>query len=128
MLVEDSENDAMLLLRELRRAGYEVDHERVYTAEEMGAALRSGWDVIVSDYRMPSFSAMEALEMATASGSDTPFIVVSGRIGEDVAVEAIRAGAYDYVMKGNLSRLPRRWGGDWRRPRSSASGGGSRRS
>ena len=106
LLVEDSENDAMLLLRELRRAGYEVDHERVYTAEEMGAALRSGWDVIVSDYRMPSFSAMEALEMAAASGSDTPFIVVSGRIGEDVAVEAIRAGAYDYVMKGNLSRLP----------------------
>ena len=106
LLVEDSENDAMLLLRELSRAGYEVDHERVYTAGEMGAALRSGWDVIVSDYRMPSFSAMEALEMATASGSDAPFIVVSGRIGEDVAVEAIRAGAYDYVMKGNLSRLP----------------------
>ena len=96
----------MLLLRELRRAGYEVDHERVYTAEEMKEALRSSWGVIISDYRMPRFSAMEALEMANASGSDAPFIVVSGRIGEDVAVEAMRGGAYDYVMKGNLSRLP----------------------
>jgi PAS domain S-box-containing protein len=106
LLVEDSENDAMLLLRELRRAGYEVDHERVYTAEEMEKALRSSWSVIISDYMMPRFSAMEALEMANASGSDAPFIVVSGRIGEDVAVEAMRGGAYDYVMKGNLSRLP----------------------
>jgi PAS domain S-box-containing protein len=106
LLVEDSENDAMLLLRELRRAGYEVDHEQVYTAEEMEEALRAQWDVIVSDYWMPRFSAMEALGMATASGSDAPFIVVSGRIGEDVAVEAMRGGAYDYVMKGDLSRLP----------------------
>ena len=106
LLVEDSENDATLLLRELRRAGYEVDHERVYTAEEMGKALRSSWGVIISDYMMPRFSAMEALEMAKASGSDAPFIIVSGRIGEDVAVEAMRGGAYDYVMKGNLSRLP----------------------
>jgi PAS domain S-box-containing protein len=106
LLVEDSENDAMLLLRELRRAGYEVDHEQVYTAGEMKEALRAEWDVIVSDYWMPRFSAMEALGMATASGSDAPFIVVSGRIGEDVAVEAMRGGAYDYVMKGDLSRLP----------------------
>ena len=106
LLVEDSENDALLLLRELRRAGYEVDHERVYTAEEMKHALRSSWGVIISDYQMPRFSAMEALEMVNASDSDAPFIVVSGRIGEDVAVEAMRGGAYDYVMKGNLSRLP----------------------
>ena len=76
LLVEDSENDAVLLLRELRRAGYEVDHERVYTAEEMKVALRSSWGVIISDYSMPRFSAMEALEMANASGSDAPFIVV----------------------------------------------------
>jgi PAS domain S-box-containing protein len=106
LLVEDSENDAMLLLRELRRAGYEVDHERVYTAEEMKEALRTSWEIIISDYRMPRFSAMDALEMANAAGSDAPFIVVSGRIGEDVAVEAMRGGAYDYVMKSNLSRLP----------------------
>ena len=106
MLVEDSQNDALLLLRELRRAGYEVDQERVYTPEGMSEALRSSWAVIISDYKMPRFSAMEALEMANASGSDAPFIVVSGRIGEDVAVEAIRGGAYDYVMKGDLSRLP----------------------
>ena len=106
LLVEDSENDALLLLRELRRAGYEVDHERVYTQEGMREALRSSWSVIISDYKMPRFSAMDALEMANASGSDAPFIVVSGRIGEAVAVEAMRGGAYDYVMKGNLSRLP----------------------
>ena len=106
LLVEDSENDAVLVLRELRRAGYEVDHERVYTAEEMKEALRTSWEIIISDYRMPRFSAMDALEMANAAGSDAPFIVVSGRIGEDVAVEAMRGGAYDYVMKSNLSRLP----------------------
>ena len=106
LLVEDSQNDALLLLRELRGAGYEVDHERVYTPEGMNEALRSSWAVIISDYKMPRFSAMEALEMANASGSDAPFIVVSGRIGEDVAVEAIRGGAYDYVMKGDLSRVP----------------------
>ena len=80
--MEDSENDALLLLRELRRAGYEVvDHERMNTAEGMSEALETSWAVILSDYRMPRFSAMEALEMATASGSDAPFIVVSGRIG-----------------------------------------------
>jgi PAS domain S-box-containing protein len=106
LLVEDSENDATLLLRALKQAGYEVDHERVYAADEMEKALRSSWGVIISDYSMPRFSAMEALEMANASGSDAPFIVVSGRIGEDVAVEAMRGGAYDYVMKSNLSRLP----------------------
>jgi PAS domain S-box-containing protein len=106
LLVEDSENDAVLLLRTLRRAGYEVDHERVYTAQEMKEALRTSWEIIISDYRMPRFSAMDALEMANAAGSDAPFIVVSGRIGEDVAVEAMRSGAYDYVMKSNLSRLP----------------------
>ena len=107
LLVEDSENDALLLLRELGRAGYEVvDHERVHTAEGMSQALETSWAVILSDYRMPRFSAMEALEMATASGSDAPFIIVSGRIGEDVAVEAMRGGAFDYVMKSNLTRLP----------------------
>src|ERR687898_915976 len=106
LLVEDSENDALLLLRELGRAGYEVDHERVYTAEEMKKALRLSWGVIISDYKMPRFSALEALEMANGAGSDAPFIIVSGRIGEDVAVETIRGGAYDYVMKSNLSRLP----------------------
>ena len=107
LLVEDSENDALLLLRELGRAGYEVEHVRVHTAEAMREALQSPWEVIISDYRMPRFSAMEALQMASASGSDAPFIVVSGRIGEDVAVEAMRCGAYDYVMKSNLARLPR---------------------
>src|SRR5918994_4606139 len=72
----------------------------------MREALRSPWAVIISDCKMPRFSALDALEMANDAGSDAPFIVVSGRIGEDVAVEAIRGGAYDYVMKSNLGRLP----------------------
>lgn len=106
LLVEDSEDDALLLLRELWRVGYEVDHERVDTDRAMREALASGsWDVIFSDYRMPRFSALEALELVQESDSEAPFIIVSGRIGEDVAVEALRAGAYDYVMKDSLARL-----------------------
>jgi PAS domain S-box-containing protein len=106
LLVEDSEDDAFLLLRELRRGGYEPEYERVYTPEAMERALAgSAWDVIFSDYRMPQFEAPEALKMWHASDSEAPFIVVSGKVGEDVAARAIKAGAYDYVMKDNLTRL-----------------------
>jgi PAS domain S-box-containing protein len=106
LIVEDSEDDALLLLRELRRGGYEPEYERVDTPEAMEKALAgSEWDVIFSDYRMPRFGAPEALQMWHASGSEAPFIVVSGKVGEDVAVQAIKAGAYDYVMKDNLTRL-----------------------
>jgi len=106
LLVEDSENDALLILRELHRSGYETEHERVETARAMRDALtNSSWDVIFSDYRMPRFGATEALELAHEMEPEAPFIVVSGRIGEDVAVETMRAGAYDYVMKDNLARL-----------------------
>ena len=106
LLVEDSEDDALLLLRELRRGGYEPEYERVYTPEAMERALAgSAWDVIFSDYRMPRFEAPEALKMWHASDSEAPFIVVSGKVGEDVAARAIKAGAYDYVMKDNLTRL-----------------------
>jgi PAS domain S-box-containing protein len=106
LIVEDSEDDALLLLRELRRGGYEPEYERVDTPEAMEKALAgSEWDVIFSDYRMPRFGAPEALQMWHASGSEAPFIVVSGKIGEDVAVQTIKAGAYDYVMKDNLTRL-----------------------
>jgi PAS domain S-box-containing protein len=106
LLVEDSEDDALLLLRELRRGGYEPEYERVYTPEAMERALAgSAWDVIFSDYRMPQFEAPEALKMWHASDSEAPFIVVSGKVGEDVAARAIKAGAYDYVMKDNLTRL-----------------------
>ena len=106
LVVEDSEDDAALLLRELRREGYEPIIERVDTAEAMNAALeRQEWDIVISDHQMPQFSAPEALKLLQQSGQDLPFIIVSGAIGEDVAVEAMRAGAHDCVMKDNLSRL-----------------------
>ena len=105
LLVEDSEDDALLLLRELRRGGYEPEYERVETSGAIERALAEPWDVIFSDYRLPSFDAPVALKMWYASGSESPFIVVSGKVGEDVAARAIKAGAYDYVMKNNLTRL-----------------------
>jgi len=109
LLVEDSEDDALLLLRELRRGGYEPTCERVSTPEEMERALADAggepWEVVLSDYYMPSFRAPEALALLRRLGYDTPFIVVSGKIGEDAAVAMMRAGAQDYVTKDNMARL-----------------------
>lgn len=106
LLVEDSEEDTLLLMREIRRGGYEPECRRVETAEEMGAALSDGsWDLVISDYRLPQFSAPAALETLKESRLDLPFIIVSGKIGEDLAVAAMKAGAHDYLMKGSLSRL-----------------------
>jgi len=106
LLVEDSADDAELLLRELRRAGYEPAAERVQTAAELQAALARGpWDLVISDHNLPGFSAPEALALLQASGVDAPFIIVSGAIGEETAVQAMRAGARDYIMKDNLARL-----------------------
>ena len=106
LMVEDSENDALLTVLELRRSGYAVTFERVDTAAAMQAALRRGpWDVVISDFAMPRFSGPAALQLLTVSGLDLPFIIVSGAIGEDVAVEAMRSGAHDYLMKGKLARL-----------------------
>ena len=107
LIVEDSEDDALLLLRELERGGYEPIHERVDTPEAMRRALAEGgpWDVVLSDWQRPRFEAPEALAMFSATGSEAPFIIVSGKVGEEAAVEAMKAGAHDYVMKGNLTRL-----------------------
>jgi PAS domain S-box-containing protein len=106
LLVEDSEDDAELLLRELRRAGYEPSHERVWTAAGIETALsRQTWDLVISDHGMPAFTGTEALQIVRRLTPDLPFIFVSGSIGEDVAVAAMRAGAQDYVMKGNIKRL-----------------------
>jgi DNA-binding NtrC family response regulator len=107
LIVEDSEDDARLVLRELRRGGYEPTSERVDTPETMRRALaeEEAWDVVLSDWRMPRFEAPEALEMLRGAGSEAPFIIVSGKIGEDAAVEAVKAGAHDYVMKNDLARL-----------------------
>ncbi len=104
--VEDSDSDADLILRNLRRAGYDIVFERVQTAAAMQQALSRGpWDVIVSDYRMPDFDAPAALALLQATGADIPFIVVSGTIGEDAAVAVMKAGAHDYLMKDRLTRL-----------------------
>ena len=105
--VEDSESDAELVASCLERAGYDVQSDRVEGAAQMRAALAHQlWDVVISDYRMPQFDAPSALKTLVETRQDIPFIVVSGTIGEDVAVEMMKAGAHDYVMKGNLSRLP----------------------
>lgn len=106
LIVEDAEDDALLVVRALRRGGYEPEWERVDTAEAMQHALgRQRWDVIVSDYHMPHFSALAALKVLHGGGWDLPFIVVSGSIGEEMAVAAMKAGVHDYIMKDNLARL-----------------------
>jgi PAS domain S-box-containing protein len=106
LIIEDSQDDALLLVRELERAGYKVAFERVETPDGMKRALdEKEWDVIISDYRMPRFSGLAALEITRKRGLDLPFIVVSGTIGEDTAVDTMKAGASDYVMKANLTRL-----------------------
>lgn len=106
LILEDSENDALLLLRELRRAEYTVQYTRVESAEGMLAALEAEkWDIILSDYSMPSFSAPEALKLVQAKELDIPFIIVSGTVGEDIAVESMRAGTHDFFTKDKLVRL-----------------------
>src|SRR4051812_5030904 len=101
LLVEDSEHDAFFLLRELQRdGGYEVVLERVESPEAFSVALDSGsWDVIVCDYFVPGFGAFEALALLHEKDLDLPFIIVSGSVGEEAAVAAMRAGAHDYIKK-----------------------------
>jgi diguanylate cyclase (GGDEF)-like protein/PAS domain S-box-containing protein len=106
LVVEDSENDALLLLRQLKKGGYEPLFVRVETREEMSRRLdERQWDLVIADYSLPQFNAMQALELMQQKQLDIPFIVVSGTIGEATAVEAMRAGAHDYIMKGNVARL-----------------------
>jgi signal transduction histidine kinase len=106
LIVEDSQDDAELLLGELSRGGFAPDHERVEDAESMKAALDRGpWDIIISDWTVPGFGALPALEVAHATGLDVPFIIMSGTIGEERAVEAMRAGAHDMILKDRPGRL-----------------------
>lgn len=106
LIVDDSDDDTLLLVLELRRNSYDAEYRRVDTAPDMREALqREVWDIILADYTMPQFSAMAALSIVQASGLDLPFIVVSGNIGEDIAVAAMKAGAHDYIMKNSLKRL-----------------------
>jgi len=106
LIVEDSEFDAQMMVSILRKGGYDVSFERVETADALRTALHDrAWDMILADYNLPDFDAPTALRILQETGLDLPFIIVSGGIGEDIAVSAMKAGAHDYLMKGNLSRL-----------------------
>jgi PAS domain S-box-containing protein len=107
LLIEDSSDDALLAVRALERAGLSIYADRVQTLEALGGALRGGaWDIVLSDHGMPGFDALSALALVHRLAPDVPFLLVSGTIGEERAVAAIKAGAYDYVPKGSLARLP----------------------
>src|SRR5215213_1952029 len=106
LLIEDSDDDVQLILRELRRGGYDPQHAVVQTRRTLEAALSSqAWDIILSDYNMPLFDAMQALETLQASGLDIPFLILSGTIEEESAVTALKSGAHDFLLKGKLARL-----------------------
>jgi signal transduction histidine kinase len=106
LIVEDNEQDATLLVRELRRGGYDLNFHRVETPDAMRAALENQtWDIVLSDYSMPHFSAPAALALVRERNLDLPFIIISGTIGEETAVESLRAGAHDFLVKGSLARL-----------------------
>ena len=105
LLIEDSEDDAVLLLRELRRGGYAPQSLRVDTADALCAALERDWDLVTCDWVMPKFSAPAALELLRQHGCELPVIIVSGEVGEEVAVSALKSGAHDYISKHRLTRL-----------------------
>ncbi|MCX6560753.1 MAG: HD domain-containing protein [Candidatus Aminicenantes bacterium] len=105
LLVEDSPVDAELALHELGRAGYDPEWKRVETETEFLAQIDQGWEIILADYCLPEFSGLRAIELVRGLGLDLPLIIVSGTIGEDTAVETMRAGANDYIMKDRLGRL-----------------------
>lgn len=105
LIVEDNEDDFELLLMELKKSKYEISYELVDNAKSFKSALKKKWDVIISDYSLPAFNGYEALKICNQSGQDIPFIIVSGTVGEDLAVEMMRAGAKDYLMKKSLKLL-----------------------
>ncbi len=107
LIVDDSETDALLMVRELKHGGYEPTWSRVETEEAMRGALeRQPWEVILSNFTLPQFSGMAALETVKQCGLDLPFIMITGTVGEETAVATMKAGAHDYLLKGNLTRLP----------------------
>ena len=106
LIIEDVEDDALLLVRELRKGGFDPDFARVDTPADLETALASGpWDAVVSDYSMPSFNGLDALRIVQAKVGDIPFFLLSGVVGEEQAVAAMKAGAHDYIMKDRRSRL-----------------------
>jgi len=105
LILEDNPSDAELMLIELRRAGYAPDYQIVDNEKDFTACLKPELDLILSDYSLPQFTGLEALHLRNESGYDIPFIIVSGTIGEEVAVESIQQGADDYLMKDRMGRL-----------------------
>src|SRR5262249_40133191 len=106
LIAENVEDDALLMLRYLGQAGYDPAWKRVQTAPDFTAALAGEpWELILCDYNMPGFSGLDALELYHGSGLDIPFFIVSGSIGEEKTVEAMRSGAHDYIMKNRMQRL-----------------------
>ncbi len=106
LLIEDSEDDAELILEAITSSGFEVTHKRVETKPDIASAVGSGqWDIILCDFAMPKVTAPEALKIVKDSERDIPFIVVSGSIGETVAVDLMKSGVNDYIMKDRLARL-----------------------
>jgi len=106
LVIEDSEDDTFLLMRELNKGGYKTEHSRVENKHSLKKALiNNQWDLVITDHNMPEFNSTSALNVIQKLGIDIPVIIVSGSIGEDVAVAAMKAGAHDYIMKNNLTRL-----------------------
>ena len=106
LIVEDSESDTELIIRQFQKANYDITYERVETDDQMMAAIeKRSWDLVIADYSLPEFNAPAALAILQKSGMDIPFVVVSGAIGEETAIEIMKAGAHDYIMKNNMSRL-----------------------
>jgi PAS domain S-box-containing protein len=106
LMVEDSEDDVLLIIRELKKGGYNPVYEQVETAAAMKKALQEKqWDIILCDYSLPKFNTPSAIAVLKNANIDIPIIIVSGTIGEDVGIECMRLGAHDYIMKGNISRL-----------------------
>jgi PAS domain S-box-containing protein len=106
LIIEDSEDDTLLVVHQIEKGEYEIEYVRVETPGEMQAMLNDRtWDIVLSDYKMPHFNGIEALSLLKETGIDIPFIIISGTIGEELAVKAMKAGAQDYIMKNNLNRL-----------------------
>ena len=106
LIIEDSEDDAILIARELKSGGYDVEYQRVDSADALGRFCDcQDWDLIISDYSMPHFSGTDALNLVRSKNLEIPFLFVSGTIGEETAVSAMKHGAQDYLMKDNLKRL-----------------------
>jgi signal transduction histidine kinase/CheY-like chemotaxis protein len=106
LIVEDSEDDAILIIRLLRKAGHDIQYRRIENEDQMKGALQAqNWDIVIADYNLPQFNGFEALRVLQETGIDIPFILVSGTIGEETAAAMMKAGAHDYLRKGNMTRL-----------------------